>query len=229
MNTFLDLNFDIEELRNESAPVYYKYASQFEPQNAYVAIDCEMGSIDVGYDTVIGNAVPREVAYGRTRRFTIPADVSGQALADLIESHEFLELAERIYNGIEISWAGNNSTGIANADAQEAEDSLSDLLAELEDKDARIQVWDTSEWLFSSGDLEDSWQDEPLHVAVQRIKEVAQEEGVHLDGSISTALLEEAFDHFQNGEELLLAHIDALLANKWIDRDEVDEYLGNSQ
>lgn len=85
IKTFLDFEFDIDELRSKSAPLYCRYASELEPQTAYIEIDCRNGAIDVGYYSEIGNAVPVAVAYQRARRYSIPANVSGKALAELLE------------------------------------------------------------------------------------------------------------------------------------------------
>lgn len=226
IKTFLDFEFDIDELRSKSAPLYCRYASELEPQTAYIEIDCRNGAIDVGYYSEIGNAVPVAVAYQRARRYSIPANVSGKALAELLESSEFLALAERIYQGVTINQNGGNFIGRADDDAQEAEEELRSQLHSLNHH--LLEVWDVDDWLFTNHVLEEHWYHEPLRLAVENLRIAAEEESVFIDGDLGTALLDSSHFRFRHGYTVSKAHVDALLAHGMIGLDESQQWREQS-
>jgi len=221
----LHFNCDLKELRSESAPLYHRYCGQTHPQAAYIEIDCECGGVDFGYYREIGNAVPEAVAHGRTRRYRVPAEATGETLADLLESAEFQVLAGRVYQGVKIVWDGNNYVGRPDYDAQDAEEALEEILFSLEDE-SLLEVWEVDDYLFANNSLEALWRDESLQAAVAALRAEARREHIHVDGSIETALLDAARDTFRNGGELSTAHVNTLLERGLIDAEEARQWRG---
>ena len=70
-------------LAGQKAPLYHVYPQQLYPQSAFISLD-ESGTVSADYDGEIGNAVPMNVWHGRTMRFAIPCDLSGDAIIDLV-------------------------------------------------------------------------------------------------------------------------------------------------
>ena len=85
---------NLASLRAELAPLYCRYPHQTEPQPAYVQLD-EDGDVTTGYSGEIGGGVPAHVWHGRTLRWTVPASVQGDVLADLLAG-DALPLLQRL-------------------------------------------------------------------------------------------------------------------------------------
>ncbi|CAJ0793993.1 MAG: hypothetical protein QM625_09225 [Ralstonia sp.] len=219
----LQFDYDSDALRSEASPLYHRYSGQIYPQAAHIEIDCECGMVTIGYSREIGNAVPEEVYHGRTRRYRVPAETSGETLADLLDSDEFQDLARRVYQGVKIVWDGNNLVGKVDCDAQDAEETLEETLLNL-DNESLSEVWDVSDWLFANNQLTSLWCDESLQAAARALRAEARRAHVHIDGSIETALLDAARETFRNGGELSTAHVDALLERGLIGADEAEEW-----
>lgn len=211
---------DLERIRSEVAPMYWQYPCEIEPQAAHLELDCETGEVQLGRASA-GNGVPEAVWYRRTRRYEIPADASGSALADCLESPEMTLLLERIYLGVEIEWNGRNFVGSADDDAKTAEDDLTDLLGGLSDQLANI--WLVGQWL-SSNSLEDYWDGQPLAEAVRTLQASARDEQVHVIGSIEQELLERAQTDFNGYRPVSSTHVEALLEHGYISEAEAESW-----
>lgn len=79
----LDIS-QIESLKGEATPLYNRYPGQTEAQRAYLEMD-EEGRVTADYNSEIGNAIPMEVATGRTLRIPVPNDLTGNGLAEFVE------------------------------------------------------------------------------------------------------------------------------------------------
>ncbi|MFX4303014.1 hypothetical protein ACOJUR_12280 [Alicyclobacillus tolerans] len=69
----------IEAIRYEKIPVYMHYQGQYDVQPAFIALD-EYGNVSADYSTEIGNGVPESVYHGRTIRFPIAPNCSGEMI-----------------------------------------------------------------------------------------------------------------------------------------------------
>ncbi len=208
-----DVSIAIDSLRGERVPLYRRYPRQTEPQPAHVEMD-EDGEVSADYSGEIGGAVPMSVWHHRTLRWSVPADVRGAALADLLESAEVRTLLARIHAGHAVEWDGSNHAGLLSEDAHEASEALQALLdAELEDE--RAPVWQVGDWLPDS--LGTYWTDEPLDKAVAQLERAAEDDGVVLDGSIRDELLARALHRHEDGDAITDAQRQALIDAGMID------------
>ena len=123
------------------------YTHQTEVQGCYVELDCETGRFTADYNAEIGYGVPEAVWHGRTRRYEIPcllAEAANKLLAELAP------LAQRIVDGYEAIWDGNNHVGKLDEDAQMAEAELERCCTELMEQPNEadcIVEWDAADWL----------------------------------------------------------------------------------
>ena len=123
------------------------YTHQTSAQGCYVELDCETGRFTADYNPEIGYGVPEAVWHGCTRRYEIPcllADPANKLLAEL------RPLAQRIVDGYETIWDGNNHVGSLDEDAQTAEAELARCCTELMEQPNEadcIVEWDAEEWL----------------------------------------------------------------------------------
>jgi hypothetical protein len=136
------IKINVSNLRAETAPLYCMYPSQVNAQPAYIELG-EGGEISASYSGEIGNAVPVTVWNGRDTRVAVSNSVSGDALADYLESPEFLELAEKYYAGHSIEWDGSNHIGTTTIEAQQALDDIEQAASQLDD----AEIYDASQWL----------------------------------------------------------------------------------
>lgn len=105
--------------------LYRHYDGQSEPQDAYLELDTQDGTLHADYNSEIGNAVPFTVHHGLQRRYSIPiltADAANRVM------EEIRPFAERIVAGTESEWDGNNTVAVLDDDARAAEEELEDRL-----------------------------------------------------------------------------------------------------
>jgi hypothetical protein len=201
------ITYQIDNLLTDGpAPLYHRYPSQTTEQRAYVELD-ENGTVTADWDGEIGGGVPSHVWHGRTRRYSVPSNVSGRALAGLLRSERVLSLLERVYEGLEIVWDGSNHVGRLTDDACEADSELADAIDEVgKYEEYRCEVWTASEWLFTSGTLADAWPaGVSLDDAVSNLKVEAKFNRIHIDGSIRQALLDRAARDFADDPDSITA------------------------
>ena len=91
----------------------------------------------------------------------------------------FDDLFQRIVDGSEVEWDGNNFVGRLNEDAREAEEELEQLLEDY--VDGSIGLWDAGEWLQDSSDEElgvtAASTDDELAKKARELEEEARAEG----------------------------------------------------
>lgn len=213
----------VQKLRNEQAPLYMRYKGQFRPQPAFIALD-ENGNVSAGYNGDPGGAVPMDVWHGRTLRWSVPAAVKGAALADFVDRPDVRALLERVHQGHILEWDGAKTVGRLTQDARDATDELQSLCCDLDIE--RWQVWHPCEWL-ANASLGDIWpEDISLEKAVKGIIDEAEKNNVLLDGDIYEAVLEKTLKTFKSKPEMLgSVHVETLLNEKMISREEYDEWI----
>lgn len=206
--TLPDLGF----LADEPAPVYCLYPGQNTLQPAYLEMD-EDGCLTYDYSGEIGGAVPMAVWLNRTRRWAIPGDVRGAALADFLGLQNVQALLKRVHLGHEVRWDGNNHRGILDADAAEASEELGRLAESWFDEADRVnpmvpeaflagattprrlgepESWDDATEFF----IDDSPKftitavttDKEIQAHADRLENQAEADNIYLDGSVAEHL-----------------------------------------
>lgn len=212
------------QLGDELAPLLCQYDTQSRPQPAYVEMTDE-GCVNAGYNSEIGNAVPRDVWSGATLRWSVNPEVSGDALAKCLNDPDTLALLERVHQGHDVSYVDGSFRGRLNDDAQAAFDELQKLFEGLD----TAQVWDTDEWLFSGCDLVDHWSEgQSLQACADALEYHAHQEGVVLLGQGIFETLEQEAQRCVTecrGPLLPDSHLQELLALEIVTQEEVDDYL----
>jgi hypothetical protein len=110
-----------------SAPLYRRYPSQSNPQNAFVKIDSD-GDIWYYTDPEVGNGIPSDIFHNVARRWCIPNDLTARGYEGLHE--DIQELLQRVADGMTTRWNGNNTVGRLTEDAADARDELEQYLAD---------------------------------------------------------------------------------------------------
>lgn len=205
------------------APIYVKYPSQSNAQNAFIQLDCRNEVLRAGYNPEIGSGVPFDVHYGHLRRYDVPADVNGESLKEFMNSVEVKELCERVIDGYSSEWNGNNHVAELDDDAQEAEAELEELVENAFDYEGdRIAVWDIGEWLDAGFDDVDAYtSDAELEETVEFIVSDADDQNVELEGDVEQYLNDHRLEERQ---ELIEKLLDADDTVEWYDRTEESRY-----
>lgn len=129
--------------------LHHHYQNQTRPQDVFVELDCEHGTLTCSTNPEIGNAVPVKVWHGHTRRWGIPA-LKAHIANDLLEA--IRPFAERVCEGYESVWDGHNHVAEFTEDAEEAMGEIQDLCDQnQEDGNNTILVWEAAEWFALSG------------------------------------------------------------------------------
>ncbi|PJE97136.1 hypothetical protein CUT44_14230 [Streptomyces carminius] len=127
-----------------SDELYRRYPSQGEAQPVYLQLGLEDGILHASYDALIGNGAPPEVFHGRERRYYLPTVLTGDGANKLM--HELAPLAQRVVDGGEVRWNGNNFVGVLNEDARAAEDEIQEQIGAIETaaecNEDVLPVWD---------------------------------------------------------------------------------------
>ena len=217
--TTIEIRNDLQALRQQAAPLYHKYPRQHQPQGAYIELDCQTGAVAADWNGEIGNAIPFSVYHGHDRRYAVPCEITGKALAELLEDAEFLALLQRVVNGYDPRWDGHNMVAELDEDAEAADEEIINCLeANLTEHDL-AEVWGVDEWLFTNCTLREHWADQPIAEAVAELQ-AAVEPNQALDGDIEEALIREAKEIFTGAhpEKLTRTQVDELRR-----RDEITE------
>lgn len=100
------------------------YSGQIEAQGIYVELDCKNETLSISYNGEIGNAVPFSVYHGFDQRFAIPL-LNTSKMNDLLE--EILPIAEKVLEGFEEVYNGQNWVASFTEEAEEAIEEISSL------------------------------------------------------------------------------------------------------
>ena len=148
-------------------------------------IACSNGVVTADSSGEIGGGIPFSVFHGRTRRIGCSSTVSGPALQAYLES-DGLKLLERIHEGHEIHWDGNNHVGTLTDDAQEAEAELENALQEIE----QANVCEVENYL-EHCTLEEIWlPQKSLAEIVEAIEADAKANHTVLEGDVGKYIIE---------------------------------------
>lgn len=100
------------------------------------------------------NATRAAIWHGRTRCWSLPGLVKSEALSELFSDADTIDLLQRVHDGHEVVWDGNNWVGRLDEDAEEASDELERLCADLEGRCWRLYP---AEEYVASCELSDIW------------------------------------------------------------------------
>ena len=136
------IKLELENLRDEVAPLYFKYSSQVNPQSAFIEID-EDGTVTAGVNAEIGNGIPSRVWHKQDLRISCPSNIHGVSLIEFLEDDVGKELLTRIHSGHNVEFTGCNFEGTLTEDAENAILELGNELHEVQD----IAIWSAEEWI----------------------------------------------------------------------------------
>ena len=135
----------ITELSNPSALLHI-YPRQQQPQDCYLALDLRDGTFTADWNAEIGNAVPSEVYHGHVRRYAIPV-LSAETVNNLL--HDMAPLAQRVIDGYDSRWNGNNHFAHLSEDAQAADATIQGRLEDVWGAIEPDLFWvDAGDWLY---------------------------------------------------------------------------------
>jgi hypothetical protein len=142
---------DLDDLRKTLTPVYSRYPREITPQPAYIEVDLECETVEADFSGEVGNGgTPMRVYHGLVRRVPVTPYARGSALAAFLESEELQKLVERMIDGFESQWDGNNWIGRLTGDATAAEEELANAAETFFPADEHVQVYTVGGWMESS-------------------------------------------------------------------------------
>lgn len=210
-------------------PLFCQYNGQFQPQPAYIYLDCDEGILGADYSGEIGNGAPSTVWHSRELRWNIDCYLNRQGINRRLE--HIAELAQTILNGYDTDWNGSNLVGTFTAEAREAIDEIETwLYHETSDPDETGNITSCSEW-FQYDDLSHLWPEGvTLEDAARELRENPGDD-VEFTDDPEDYLLERAqheFDPYSRRHDspinggLHRLQLDALLAACLIDEDDIE-------
>ena len=132
--------------------LHLQYRGQTSPQDAQVSLDCATGRLTAEACTEIGNAVPVRQYHGHVRCWSIPA-LTADAANALLEAIE--PLAQRVCDGYESRWNGQNHVADFDEDAEAAIEEIAALCerakADAEMGVGALKLWDAGDWFGGVG------------------------------------------------------------------------------
>jgi len=136
---------------SEAAPLFEQYQGQFKPQPAFLELDPAKGTVRLGTNVVMGNAVPMEVWHHRVLWWDVPPNLTGRGCAEVFG--EMKPLLERVAAGHSIEWDGHNMVGKFDEDAREAYEEIEDKLRDARHGFECAEVWNAGEWIWTGQTL----------------------------------------------------------------------------
>jgi hypothetical protein len=118
------LNILFNASEKSQFPVYCKYPQQCEPQPAFITLNLENGDLDADYSGEIGNAVTSRVWHNIVLRFAINPESTADQVEKIINDNS--EAFQKILDGSEVVWDGNNNVGRLNEEAKAIREQLDD-------------------------------------------------------------------------------------------------------
>lgn len=199
----------------EPDELYCHYSGQFQTQQAILSLDLESGEMTCSYNAEIGTGIPASVYHQRTIWLDIPtltADAANQLMDDVEP------LAQRIVDGAEIEWDGNNHVGSLNEDAQAALDEMAAACAE-ENFDATSTVNE-----FAAAD----WYIDLADESIARLGLTADSTDVELEQMADAEQKEARTADSNSGYTVLVGAVDWLHDRREELRDATREQLGET-
>lgn len=83
--------------KNDEMPLYQRFEGQYHPQDAYLEVDPEAGTLLADYNSDIGNAVPCDVWENRVYRFPLHPEMTRGEVVELLDKASLF--ARRIEDG----------------------------------------------------------------------------------------------------------------------------------
>ncbi|MFE3557340.1 hypothetical protein ACFXKW_21095 [Streptomyces sp. NPDC059193] len=136
-----NLTVDVRPV-NRPDELHAWYEGQSAPQPSYIELGLQDGILLASYDAVVGPGTEPSVHHGIDRRWTIPVltqDAANEFLTELVP------MAQRVLDGSDVVWDGNNWVGrILTEDAEAAFDEITQRCEAIEDHDGNddlLSVW----------------------------------------------------------------------------------------
>lgn len=162
--------------------LYCKYAGQHAPQGCHLELDGD--AVRANYDE-FGNGTPIKVWNGQVKRWSLPC-LRPAVVDTLIQ--DLLPLLERVAEGLEIYWDGNNHRGRFSDDASEASEEIdSECQAAFDREHEHYKVWSASDWYSGIGSVAAQCVDLEITAAStdEDLEKLAESEAAALDPSMA--------------------------------------------
>lgn len=132
----------VEITKVDGDHLYHHYPNQTQPQAVYLELDPEERTLRADWNGEIGNAVPVSVWHGRIRRYCLPSPYFTDLTIDNLLD-EIAPFCERVCDGYDSEWDGNNYVGQLTEDAKDAEHEIAHIL---EQADPDLNVMDADDY-----------------------------------------------------------------------------------
>lgn len=187
--------------------------------------DPEAKTVCARSDPEIGGAVPMSVWHRRVLRVSVSPRISGDALADHMESEDFRALIRRVIAGHRVEWDGSNHVGQIDEDGEDALDAIGESLEQFGEDDL-TQIWLAGDYLFRGCTLAEVWpKDKTIEEAVTCLEVEARSNNLEIDGDIHQEIVGEARRYVEEEKPgLSIRQVDTLVAAGEIDAEQADEY-----
>lgn len=181
------IKLELDNLRDEVAPLYFKYTSQVNPQPAFIEID-ENGVVTAGVNGEIGNGVPSNVWHKVDLRVGCSSLLHGNSLIEFLEGEVGNDLLRRIHNGHSVDWDGSNHVGSLTEDAENA---ILELENELHDVQS-VTIYSAEEWI-ENDSIDHLWPVGTTLTDAAENASIANEPFQSIEGDMERAIIEKAF------------------------------------
>lgn len=135
----------------EPDELFCKYPGQFNVQPVYLELDTRTGKLSCSYNPNAGGGTTFDHFHRLILSTGIPC-LTADAANALMD--EVAPLAQRVIDGADEEWNGNNNVGVFTDDAMQAWEEIEhicDAWSADEDPSLTVSWWDVSDW-FSEGD-----------------------------------------------------------------------------
>lgn len=185
----MTIKLELENLRDEVAPLYLKYNSQVNPQPAFIEVD-ENGVVTAGVNGEIGNGVPWRVYHKQDLRINCPPRIHGNSLIEFLEGEVGKDLLERIHSGHSVEFTGCNFEGSLTKDAENATLELENELHDVQS----VTIYSAEEWI-ENDSIDHLWPVGTTLADAAKNASIPNEPFEFITGDMQMAIVEKAIRH----------------------------------
>lgn len=173
---------NIDDVKNELAPLYCRYSGQCYPQDAFCNIYPETQNVTFEYYAEIGNSYPYMVFMGRMYRIKVSCYLSGKQIEGILTDPKFEALINIVIEEYSVNTL--SSKGRLTDEGELALIELSDMLCNIE---GGVRVYSPEEWI-EWPHINFYTSDEEIDKYADQIINDAKAENVIIDGDVNLYL-----------------------------------------
>jgi len=166
----MSIQYEIERIREQPAPLYHQYPNREEPQKAYLEMDSEgVVRVDWDPDPTNGDAIPMNVWNKGVLRWSLSPCADGKSLYEFLQSDRMRSLLERVHEGHSADRDSGELVGHLTEEAEAVSLQIQSILNNRPYMER--EVYSRKDWVKSRFSVQDLIADGDIHSYIRDLYE----------------------------------------------------------